>query len=523
MVQKDELHELVMSLSQAEKRYVKVFAGRHVIGEENNYVQLFDIIASLEVYDEARVVRLVDDPKRARHLPSEKHYLRKLILRAMRAYNDERDVNAILRNLVADLQFLKARQQYSLFEKTWKKAWKLATLHERFPTMLYLLQERREVLKETDPPHLLDSILALTSERKAVLARAAQLSDYLELYDHHFLLVRRAFRQRGPKLQEMLQGLEANPLYATPIPPQAFIARLDYFSIHAFVAQLKGHAEDAQRYFQAVCAEWEKSPHEIQDDHVGYLRSLGNYLAACHAADAYDGFPDILARVQAIPAVSPRAKAEKFYTLAHFELIWRLNTGRLQETIPLARDIEAGLAESGDRLGQFRRLIICYNMAITHFFQGDFSTALRWLNRIINEQDTDSRQDIRQAARLLLLLVHIELRNLDLIAYLLRSVQRYLRKREQIFDVEKAVLDFINATMSLPAGMRPTQAAGELAGRLEALKGTPQGAVAGLDEVLYWARSCMQARPIQEVYQEAIRGPSGEAATAPPSPHTPSP
>jgi len=39
-----ELFDLIRSLSQSEKRYFKVYASKHVIGKENNYVRLFEAI-----------------------------------------------------------------------------------------------------------------------------------------------------------------------------------------------------------------------------------------------------------------------------------------------------------------------------------------------------------------------------------------------------------------------------------------------------------------------------------------------
>ena len=48
----NELFDLIKSLSPSEKRAFKIFASRHVLGEENSYVLLFEAIDNLEVYDE---------------------------------------------------------------------------------------------------------------------------------------------------------------------------------------------------------------------------------------------------------------------------------------------------------------------------------------------------------------------------------------------------------------------------------------------------------------------------------------
>ena len=49
---KESLFELIRSLTKSEKRYFKLLASRHTIGDENNYVRLFDAIDRQEEYDE---------------------------------------------------------------------------------------------------------------------------------------------------------------------------------------------------------------------------------------------------------------------------------------------------------------------------------------------------------------------------------------------------------------------------------------------------------------------------------------
>jgi 3-methyladenine DNA glycosylase AlkD len=51
-ITKDTLHELIKHMSKSEKRYFKVLSSRHTIGEENNYILLFDFIDAQKEYDQ---------------------------------------------------------------------------------------------------------------------------------------------------------------------------------------------------------------------------------------------------------------------------------------------------------------------------------------------------------------------------------------------------------------------------------------------------------------------------------------
>lgn len=48
---------MIKSLTTAEKRYFKIFAARHTIGDKNEYVNLFDAIDKQEHYNEAKLLQ----------------------------------------------------------------------------------------------------------------------------------------------------------------------------------------------------------------------------------------------------------------------------------------------------------------------------------------------------------------------------------------------------------------------------------------------------------------------------------
>ena len=48
----DHVHRLIRSMTRAEKRYFKLYIGRHVVEASSNHGVLFNAIADMEVYDE---------------------------------------------------------------------------------------------------------------------------------------------------------------------------------------------------------------------------------------------------------------------------------------------------------------------------------------------------------------------------------------------------------------------------------------------------------------------------------------
>ncbi|MGZ2877763.1 hypothetical protein, partial [Pseudomonas aeruginosa] len=81
--------------------------------------------------------------------------------------------------------------------------------------------------------------------------------------------------------------------------------------------------------------------------------------------------------------------------------------------------------------------------------------SIDYLNRIINWK-VDLRTDLQCYARLLHLIAHYEMGNLNLLEYLLKSVYRFMAKMQNLSATEEAVFDFLRiAFRTSPRKMKP--------------------------------------------------------------------
>ena len=70
------LFDLVKSMTMSEKRYFKINSLKHVIGDSNDYIQLFDAIEKQDVYNEKLLLKYPF----VKNLSQEKNYLYRLYL-----------------------------------------------------------------------------------------------------------------------------------------------------------------------------------------------------------------------------------------------------------------------------------------------------------------------------------------------------------------------------------------------------------------------------------------------------------
>jgi hypothetical protein len=83
-----------------------------------------------------------------------------------------------------------------------------------------------------------------------------------------------------------------------------------------------------------------------------------------------------------------------------------------------------------------------------YFGNGDYDNTIVYLNKIINWK-VDLRTDLQCYARLLHLIAHYELGNLNILEYLIKSVYRFMAKMESLSVVEEEIFKFLRNSFHL--------------------------------------------------------------------------
>ena len=90
------LHQLIKSLTKAEKRYFKVYSSRHTIGDKNNYQMIFDAIEKQTSYDEGAIIRKFKNESFINRFSITKNRLYDHVLKSLDAYHSNSSINAQL-------------------------------------------------------------------------------------------------------------------------------------------------------------------------------------------------------------------------------------------------------------------------------------------------------------------------------------------------------------------------------------------------------------------------------------------
>ena len=138
-----------------------------------------------------------------------------------------------------------------------------------------------------------------------------------------------------------------------------------------------------------------------------------------------------------------------------------------------------------------------------YFGASDYRQASYWLQKIINEQQIDLREDIHCFARILNLISHYEQGNTDLIDYQIKSTYRFLLLRDDLGQYQAYILGFLKNLSSETTESELTQRFDELRRQMLTLIDSPYESRAFIYfDIVSWLESKIRKRTVEEVIQQ---------------------
>ena len=95
----DPLFQLIKSLTKAEKRYFKLHATTQKATEDVKFIKLFDLIDKQKEYNESKILDKEQTIKN-QQLSNLKAHLYKQILKSLRSFNSDEDIDLQTRELL---------------------------------------------------------------------------------------------------------------------------------------------------------------------------------------------------------------------------------------------------------------------------------------------------------------------------------------------------------------------------------------------------------------------------------------
>jgi hypothetical protein len=438
---KDDLLILVQSLTKSEKGYIKKFASRHRIKSNSSYITLFDEIEKQAVnnnYDEILLKQKFAGKKFIKNLPVAKSYVYDIILRSLNSYYTNSNKDNELKEKVRSIEILYRKALYSQCLKLLRRAKAESIKYDNFTQQLELIKWERNLIHEgAYPGAIYENLKRTYREEKDILAKIQNISDYR-------MMSYRMLNAIG-KQQEPVKEFLSNNLLREEENALSYPAKINFHHIRAAIFDSAGETENAYHERRKTIEIMEQFPEKIKENRINYLISLYNLTSMCYKLKLYDEFSICLKKIRSIPdkvskGISENIRVLMFIGPSILNLRMLIDKGEFEEGTEEAEEIQKKLTEYNDKLNPMDKLACIYYLAYVYFGAGKYREALFWLNKILNEKK--EFPEITESAMILNIIVHYELKNYELLEYLIKSAYRKLRKQKTLNEFERELIRF---------------------------------------------------------------------------------
>ena len=453
------LFKLIKSMSKADKRNFKLYAKRVQGVESLKFIKLFDILEKMPELDDKKVMSKFKQIQKGQYSNLKRH-LYSQILTSLRLISISRMKAIEIREQIDFAQILYAK---GLFQQSLKLLQRAKNMSEKEELDLLTL-EIVEFQKLIESRHITNSGPlkndALTRSARETIEKvnnSIQLSN-LRVNLHSYYIrnshiksenerteIIEYLESRLPKVNETLLGYPEK-VYLYQCFVWYYYILLDYEKCYEYAVKWVNVFEDDESL-------------KFHDTDL-YMRGYHYMLTASFNMKNIKKLEQHLDELQSFRKGNYAKFNENSKIFSFMYVHWaRLNAHFLRGSfVKGVEDIPRTLRRINrykERIAPHRLMVFYYKIAWMYLGSGRPEKAVNYISRIINDDIEDFREDIQSYSRLLFLMIHYDLDNMDLLPYLVRTVDGFFRKTEIQNKLQSSTLKFFKKIQGTPISDRP--------------------------------------------------------------------
>ncbi|MFT5859467.1 MAG: tetratricopeptide (TPR) repeat protein [Flavobacteriaceae bacterium] len=438
-----ELFKLIKSLTKSEKRFFKLSSSLQ--SGEKNYLKIFDFIERQSSYDEGQLKTEFDGETFIKHLPSEKNHLYKLILKSLRAYYSEQSISSTMKQEIKNVEILYNKALYRECEKFVSRAKATAKKYEKFYYWFELINWEKSLLESAyESGEFTTDLDKLVAEEEMVIAKLRNLAEYTIIYSKINLVFRSGGFSRNEAERSVVADIADYHLIKGKNTALSSKAASICYYIKGLCAATNRNYQDSFQFFNRTREILDDNPSIKQDSGQRYVMTLFHLLRCYIDNKQFDQARELITDIRSLAGKkgfnSVDIEVRIFGNTSIQELTLLHAEGNFDKSEELIRDIEKSQLTYGDKVSKEVELLLTYNKAYTYFGIGEYKKSLQYLNEVLNDNETNLRQDVYSFSRLFNLVIHYELGNYDFLEYVIKSTNRYLSKQSRDYKIENVCI-----------------------------------------------------------------------------------
>lgn len=498
-----DIYDLIQSLTKAEKRHFKVFSEKHVIGDGNKYVALFDAIETQKEYNEEVLI------KQFAHFPSLKKRLYDSILRSLAVFYSEQSTEAKLHNNLRYIKILLDKALLTQAKKLIAKTKTIAEQHENYPVLYSLFIRQLEIIRsesyvgisEKDLNKVFDDLYKSIETYKNAI-------EYHRLGMQFFIRVRKMGGARSESDWKKYADILKHPLLKNEKNAKSIEAKINMQMLLCGYHFIRYDFVKANIANDALIKLFEDHPH-MKEERINYYHiALQNRIICQYQMNNCEKLLDTIVQYKnkiLSDNLPHHKKSNAFYFSNAVQLFSYCRMGEFEKAIEKIPELENELLHNDFKPyhNEYKCLYWC-GIFKAHFGMGNYKEANKYLHKVLNETADDLRSDIHCFMRILGVIIHYEMGNQDLLQYMVKWTYRYLTKRNKLYKFETIILEFIRKKVQkLHDRKQLIEAFSYLKQECEKLLSDPYESRPFLDfEFLEWLQSKIENKPFAEIVRK---------------------
>ncbi len=501
------LHELIKSLSKSEKRYFKLYSSRHIIGQENNYIRLFDYIEQLEVYDEDKLFKDFKGEAFLNRFSITKKRLYDHILGALDAFHAGNSLEAQLYKQLHAFDILYEKALYNQCRRTLSSMEKLADKNGCREILLIIQSKKKKLLETLGADAVNEKDIKEISDKINGIISGIDIQE--KLWSSKSRLFMRLSEKGVARSEQDKLAYEKVLGKLNDLDQKAMDDEVRFLYNHTMAAYFFaiGFFEKSFDWIEENIELTEKSSVKGLIPVNRQISLLTNAIYLADKLGEHKRSIELLGKLKMLANVSDLnedLEIKLFSSISSIELSLNISKGDFDKANDLVHDIGVGLDRFEGKITVNRKAYLAFKLAVVQIGSGNFSQALKWINCILNDSKLDKTEDIYGFTLLLDLLVHIELNHDDLLPYSLKSVQRFFKTRNRMYSFETVLLKFISKLIRCKDRFEAEEVWGELYSELS--KVTDESAFDSVALEYFdfkaWAESKLKGKSFKAIIRE---------------------
>lgn len=442
----DQVFSLIKSMSQSEKRYFSRFSKFQTPDSTNSYLALFNQMVKLDEYNEKNLKKEFG----ATHFAQLKQQLFKKLLQSLRLYYTSNEVQNEIFIHLHNYKLLASKGIQVAAEKELKRAERISFESEMSYESAIIFRERNLLINGMfDVFELQARIEENELFVKKQIENISNEHEYEKLFLEIEVINKQLESARNVEELDRVTKFLSNPLLVNDDLALSIQSKIFFHFSKGLAYYLKSDYDNCITHMKLSSDFLEKNRHILNRLEDLYVRSLANSCLSFIHLTKYNEFEKNLEKLIAVKLNDLSTIDYRNYIVYVLQLMYFNKNENFAKAVDLIISCDDFSNQMEKKMSMKtgvsqEKVYGVFQKATAYLGNGMHKKASLILNEFINQKAKGLKEDAYIVARLFFLCIRFEMNDEALIESELRSIHRYLKEKNKLFQFEKHLLQFIS-------------------------------------------------------------------------------